>query len=71
MSCITGKLAYATEGMAEQALYFAKAKATKDKKRKEPVRVFFCPDCGRYHLTSHKLIEELNENLQQRTGSTR
>lgn len=52
MSCLTGKISYATKELAESALYFAQLH--KDKDRKTPIRVFYCEHCGRWHLTSQE-----------------
>lgn len=52
MSCFTGKIGYVTEELANSALVFAQLH--NDKKRKKPIRVFFCTHCGRYHLTSQE-----------------
>lgn len=50
MQCSTGKIGYATHELAKQALWHLKSMTDKD--RTKPVRVFYCHECERYHLTS-------------------
>lgn len=61
MSCTSGKIGYASDVLAEQALFMALAY----RKRGEtvPQRYYFCRECGRYHLTSKELRchEESND----------
>lgn len=52
MGCITGKLGYATEDLAKQAMYFSQV--NKEPSRKFPIRVFYCEYCGRWHMTSQE-----------------
>ena len=54
MSCFTGKIGYATENLAKTAMTFTQLQKEKEKGRKVPVRVFYCDDCGRWHLTSQE-----------------
>ena len=49
-SCPSGKLAFATEVLAEEALIDTRTRRGDD--RQGPVGVYRCDDCGQFHLTS-------------------
>ena len=47
-----GKISYATHELATAALLRFRSQAPSKPGRVFPVRVYYCHDCGRYHLTS-------------------
>jgi len=53
MGCSTGKIGYPTSMLAETAVALAHAKSLTTTRRKLPTRVYYCGDCGRYHMTSY------------------
>jgi len=76
IKCVTGKNAYATQELAEEALLHAHTRLDFAKGR-GPVSVYRCDDCGYFHLTSkgpinpaldHYLRTEKFERDKQATG---
>lgn len=53
------KIGYATKELVEHAMHMAIAYG--DHGRKLPTRVYLCPSCGRYHLTSQPLNKEISD----------
>lgn len=49
-SCPSGKRAFATEVLAEEALIDTRSRGGDE--RHGPVGVYRCDDCGQFHLTS-------------------
>jgi len=45
-----GKVAYATHDLAQQAMYHYQS--IKKKGQKAPIRVYYCHECERFHLSS-------------------
>ena len=64
MSCPSGKQSYATEQLAEQALYMAIAYG--EINQSSPKRTYYCLLCNRYHLTS----QELRRHDEKENSST-
>lgn len=62
-SCSSGKISYASQSLAEDALLDAWAR-NHYKTGQGPVNVYACEDCGNFHFTSKgKINERLNEAL--------
>jgi hypothetical protein len=55
--CPSGKRAYPSAQIAEEALIEAHVKFEFGKSR-GPVSFYLCEDCGQYHLTSQGLINQ-------------
>jgi hypothetical protein len=56
-SCITGKKAFITYELAEEALLEAHRRYQYGR-TSGPVAVYHCEDCGNYHLTSQGVMNE-------------
>lgn len=59
--CITGKISYANHDLATTAMYHAQSVAKKG--GAAPIRVYYCFDCEKYHLTS-----QVKDNKDKRNG---
>jgi hypothetical protein len=63
IKCVTGKILYASEVLAEDALIEARTRFDYSAGH-GPVAVYQCEDCGSYHLTSKgKMNERLADQL--------
>jgi hypothetical protein len=52
MSCFTGKISYATFELAQMAMSHAQSVIKKG--HVCPLRVYYCTECKRYHVTSQE-----------------
>lgn len=65
IKCVTGKKAYLTQELAEEALIGAHTRFDYGKGQ-GPVNVYRCEDCGNFHLTSKGTINaKLNRQLKE------
>lgn len=67
IKCVTGKKAYLTQELAEEALIGAHTRFDYGK-GKGPVGIYRCEDCGNFHLTSKGPVNsKLDQHLKDGT----
>ncbi|HMQ01124.1 MAG TPA: hypothetical protein PKC24_15190 [Cyclobacteriaceae bacterium] len=66
MKCLSNKVMYQTEALAEEALLDAWGRNNYSSKGRAPIAVYQCDDCGYYHFTSQGTM---NARLKEQVDS--
>jgi hypothetical protein len=70
MSCITNKVCYDTQEIAEEALIQNRSRYYHDD-NSGPINVYLCRECGNYHFTSQGEPNKLIKSNKGKINSNR